>query len=65
MMKEPMPPAPMTATDSSGACATRESACSATASGCAIAAASSSHASGTGRQIDAGEVTYSASPPST
>ena len=65
MMNEPMPPAPITATVSSGPCATRESAWSATASGCAIAAASSSQASGTRRQIAAGDVTYSASPPST
>ena len=64
-MNEPIPPAPITATASSGPCATRESAWRATASGCVIAAASSSHASGTARQIDAGDVTYSASPPST
>ena len=60
-----MPPTPITATSSSAVNWTRESACNATASGCAIAAPSSVHASGTRWQIDAGERTYSASPPST
>ena len=64
-MNEPIPPAPITATASPGPCATRESAWRATARGCVIAAASSSHASGTGWQIAAGDVTYSARPPST
>ena len=60
---EPMPPAPITASDWPGVAPLRRSPCSATASGCAMAAASSEHVSGTTRQSEAGVPTYCVSPP--
>src|SRR5438105_5047171 len=64
-MNEPIPPVPMTATASPAATRTRDTAWRATANGCVIAAASSSTAAGTRRQIASGELTRSANPPFT